>query len=136
MDFSVSVIPLVVGALFSVILGALWYSPVLFAKPWMKEAGITAEYIEVSKGKMGKVYIFTTIMAFVTSYVIGFVIVNFGITEVINALLVGLIIWIGTNIPPIIKNWGFEDRTIKLGVINHGYDLVIYLVVAVLFVLF
>lgn len=136
MNFSVSLLPWIIGAVINMVLGALWYSPVLFAKPWMKEAGVTAEYIEVSKGKMGKVYIFTTITAFVTSYAIGFLIVNTGAMTVVDGLIIALIVWIGTNVPPIIKNWGFEDRTIKLGIINHGYDLVVYLLVGLLFVLF
>jgi len=135
MTLTVNNLPLIIGAVFNMVLGALWYSPVLFAKPWMKEAGITEEYIEVSKGKMGKVYIFTTFFAVVTSYVIGLLIVNLGITSILSALLTAIIVWIGTSLPMVIKNWGFEGRSIKLGLINHGYDLVVYIVVAILFVL-
>jgi len=136
MDFGISLLPFIIGAIINMVLGALWYSPVLFAKPWMKEAGITQEYVEVSQGKMGKVYIFTTVMAFFTSFMIGFLILNMGITTISNALILAVILWIGTNVPSIIKNWGFEDRTIKLGIINHGYDLLVYLLVSLLFVLF
>lgn len=51
------------------------------------------------------------------------------------ALLLAILIWLGTNAPFVVKNWGFEDRSIKLGLINHGYDLVVYIVVALLYVL-
>lgn len=135
MNFAVSMIPLIIGAVFNMVLGAMWYSPVLFAKQWMKEAKITEAYIEVSKGKMGKVYVFTTITAVITSYVIGFILLNMGITSIINGIIVAILVWIGTNLPNIIKNWGFEDRSIKLGIINHGYDLVVYIVVSIIFVL-
>lgn len=134
MDLSINVLPLIIGAVFNMVLGALWYSPVLFAKPWMKEAEITSEYIEVSKGKMGKVYIFTTIMAFITCYIIGILIINMNITSIIEGLFLAFLVWIGTNLPSVIKNWGFENRTIKLGIINHGYDLLVYLVVAILYI--
>jgi hypothetical protein len=38
-DFTVSAIPLIVLSLCNFILSWLWYSPVLFAKPWMKALG-------------------------------------------------------------------------------------------------
>lgn len=136
MEFGISLLPFIIGAVINMVLGALWYSPVLFAKPWMKEAGITQEYVEVSQGKMGKVYIFTTIMAFVTSFTIGFLILNLGITSIGQGIVFSIILWLGTNVPSIIKRWGFEDNTIKLGIINHGYDLAVYLLVSVLFILF
>lgn len=50
MMFNISILPLIIGAVFNMVLGSLWYSPLLFAK----------------------VYFFTTIGSFVTSYVIGF----------------------------------------------------------------
>ena len=75
------------------------------------------------------------LFAFIASYVIGFLIVNLGITSIWNAIHIGAIVWVGTSLPMVVKNWGFEGRSIKLGLINHGYDLVVYIVVAVLFVL-
>ena len=109
MDFGIRVLPFVIGAVVNMVLGALWYSPVLFAKPWMKEAGITEEYVKVSQGKMGKVYMFTTLFSFITSYVIGFLIINTGVAGVIGGLVVAMLVWLGTNAPFIVKNWGFED---------------------------
>ncbi len=76
------------------------------------------------------------LMALVTSYVVGFIVVNMGITTILQVILVAMILWLGTDLPMIIKNWGFESRTIKLGVINHSYQLVVYAVVGILFVLF
>lgn len=135
MNYNIKLLPFILGAVSNMFLGAMWYSPLMFAKVWMKEANITEEYMEVSKGKMGKVYFFTTIMAFVTSYVIGFVIKNMNIDTLINGLLLAILLWLGTNLPSIIKNWGFENRSIKLGMINHCYDLSIYIIIVVLYIL-
>ncbi len=132
MTFGVSIIPLIIGAVFNMGLGALWYSKVLFAEPWMKAAGITDEDISDTSG-MGTVYLFTMISAVVTSYVIGFIVVNMGISGLWQAIVLSVVLWLGTDTPMIIKNWGFEKRSIKLGIINHGYQWVVYLVVAVLF---
>ncbi len=136
MIFTVPWIPLVVGTIISMALGAMWYSNVLFAKPWMKEAGVTMEEINASSDQMGKVYAFTALGALATAYVVGFLMVNLKIMTLGNAVIFALLLWIGTNVPPMIKNWGFENRTIKLGIINHGYDLAIYLIVAILYTFF
>lgn len=134
MIFEVNILPLIIGGIFNMVLGALWYSNVLFAKSWMKESGVTEEQITDSSG-MGKVYGLTMAMAVITSYVIGFIIANLGVTSIWQVLVVAIILWLGTDLPMIIKNWGFERRTIKLGFINHSYQLVVYVVVGILFIL-
>lgn len=136
MLFDVEILPLIIGTVFNISLGMLWYSGALFMKPWMEEAGITKQDMESSKGKMGKVYALTALFALITSYVIGFIILNMGIDTMLSAIVVAAIVWLGTSSPMIIKNWGFENRSIKLGIINQSYNLVVYIVVAILFVLF
>ncbi len=134
MIFSVGILPLIIGGIFNMGLGAMWYSNVLFAKPWMAESGVTDGQMSDTTD-MGKVYGLTMLMAIITSYVIGFIVENFGITNIGQALILAVIVWLGADVPMIIKNWGFEGRTIKLGLINHGYQLVVYVVLSVLFVL-
>ncbi len=134
MNYSVNILAFIIGGFFNMLLGALWYSNLLFAKSWMKEAGINREDVGDSSG-MVKVFALTLLSTFFTSYLIGFIIANFAINSVLNALIIALLIWIGADLPMIIKNWGFEGHSIKLGLINHGYQLVVYLVVAVLYVL-
>lgn len=134
MTFQIPILPLIIGAVFNMILGMLWYSNVLFAKRWMKEAGITEEQVNDNTG-MGKVYLLTTLFALITSYVIGFLIINMNITTILGGILVAILIWLGMSLPMVIKNWGFEGRSIPLGLINHGYELVVYLVVSILYVI-
>lgn len=135
MIFSVNILPLIIGGLFNMVLGALWYSKVLFAKPWMEESGVTDEQMSDTTG-MGQVYGLTLLMAVVTSYVIGFIVTNLGLVNFGQSILLAMVLWIGTDLPMIIKNWGFESRSLKLGFINHSYQLVVYIVVGILFILF
>lgn len=134
MIFRVNILPLIIGTVFNMGLGAMWYSNVLFAKQWMKESGVTEDQISDTTG-MGKVYALTMLMALATAYVIGFLVNNLNLTSIIQVLVLAVMVWIGSDLPMIIKNWGFEGRTIKLGLINHTYQLAIYVVVGVLFVI-
>ena len=43
-----------VSALAFFVIGAIWYSPVLFANSWLKELGITKE--DMAKGSMTKTF--------------------------------------------------------------------------------
>ena len=133
MIFEVKILPLIIGVVFNMILGMLWYSPVLFLNSWTKEAGLSKEDTDTSKGKMGKVYLLTGVFALITSYVIGFIMANMGIDSILNAILVAIMVWAGMSMPMMIKDWGFEKRSVKLGVINHSYELVVYVIVAVLY---
>lgn len=135
MIFKVNIIALFLGMFINMGLGALWYSNVLFAKSWMKEAGITEEDINDPNAEMGKVYGMTALTALITSYAVGFLVVNIQPSSLGNALIIAVIVWLGMDLSSIIKNWGFEKRTIKLGLINHGYDLVVYMLLVLIYTL-
>src|SRR3989475_8990130 len=46
---NVNVLAVIVAALATFVLGAVWYSPVLFAKQWMQAHGYTPEQLEAMK---------------------------------------------------------------------------------------
>lgn len=52
---------ILVAALTTLVVGAVWYSPILFGKPWMKETGLTDE--DLKKGSMLKLFGLTFIFS-------------------------------------------------------------------------
>jgi hypothetical protein len=57
---------IVVAAVSAFILGGLWYSPLMFAKRWMKETGITEE--STKKTNMIKVFGLSFVLALIASF--------------------------------------------------------------------
>ena len=57
---------ILVAALISFVVGGAWYSPLLFAKAWMKEAGL--DDAALKRAKLGKVFA----LAFLCSLVMAF----------------------------------------------------------------
>ena len=54
MDMSqINFLAVIVSALSSFLIGGLWYSPALFGKSWMKEAGLSEK--ETKSAPMGKI---------------------------------------------------------------------------------
>jgi hypothetical protein len=108
-------------ALLQWLLGALWYSPVLFAKPWKAMVGVPSE---TKKNRM----VLGMIASFVGSLMVSFMLMHVlwwaDTGSLRHALLVGLGLWIGFIFAPLCAQYVYEDRPFKLFAINTGYWLV------------
>lgn len=111
-----------VAAIASFFLGGLWYSPVLFYKPWMRAAGLNEE--QLRQGNMAKIFgvsmVFQLIAAFVLAMFIG-VELDAAIGAVVGSM-VGLA-WVATAFGVV---YLFERRPLALLLINGGYNVVTY----------
>ncbi|HEX9794229.1 MAG TPA: DUF1761 domain-containing protein [Planctomycetota bacterium] len=120
----------IVAAVSSFLLGGLWYSPVMFLKPWMKAAGIT----EKQDGHPGKVFgvsfVFTLIAAWLMGYILG------PAPEMAHALERGLLFGAGFVATSMGTNYLFSNRSMALWLIDGGYHLVQFLLFGVAFSLF
>jgi hypothetical protein len=99
------------------VLGALWYSPVLFSKRWQKEVGIKAE--EVSKTNMFMVFGLSFLLMLLMVWALNFVINAHKAEEV--SLMTGLTFGVFT---------GFFFAMLTMG-INYLYQrrsLVLWLI--------
>ena len=117
----------VVAALVNMVIGMLWYSPLLFGKLWMKASG--KEEKDMKKGSgMGKVYA----MAFVGSFIMAFVLSRFiaisSAKTIQDGALVGFWAWLGFIIPVSLSGYLFEGKSRNLTLINGGYYLVVLMV--------
>ena len=104
------------------ILGAAWYSPVLFAKKWMELIGVTRE-----PGKRDGLLLGMTASFFgdlVMSFVLANVIVWAHITGFEEGAVLGVLMWIGFFAAPNLPQGLYERRPFKLFAINNGYWLV------------
>jgi len=109
------------GAVFW-ILGAAWYSPALFAKPWMALLGMQ----KTEGRKPGMLLAMTAslicdiVMAFMLEHLIMWANANtFG-----WGACIGVIAWIGFIAAPNLPQGMYEGRPFKLFAINSGYWLV------------
>ncbi len=109
----------IVTAIVPMILGALWYSPAMFARSWMEAAGRTRE--EMSGAKMG--YVLSAAAAVITSYALARVERWAEVDDLWNGGLVGLLVWVGFVATVLAVTTYFGGRPAKLWFINAGYQL-------------
>jgi uncharacterized membrane protein len=112
---------IIVSAVVYFLLGAVWYSPVLFAKPWAARVGRTEEQL---RGGSKVVFLYTLIALVVICFVTSFIVWILGTSSVISAIKVGLFISLGYTTTIIaINNW-YGQRAGKLTLIDAGYHVV------------
>lgn len=111
---------LVLGAaVASMVLGFLWYSPILFGKEWMDLSGIAKS----AKKNMVLGYILSFAASFVGAFVLKQFIDLFYIVNFFDAIQLGFWIWLGFVATTMINSIAFEGKSWKLFVINAGYQL-------------
>ena len=111
---------IIVAAVSSFALGGLWYSPLLFAKRWMKETGITEE--STKNANMIKIFTLAFILALIASFFLAMFIgaeagAGFGALAGFMAGLGWVFTFMGIS-------YLFESRTLIHFLINSGYSIV------------
>ncbi|HEX7727755.1 MAG TPA: DUF1761 domain-containing protein, partial [Terracidiphilus sp.] len=107
-------------------LGAAWYSPLLFAKPWVAIVGrqMGEKPKGVYKGMIGS-FVGDLLLAFALNHFI----IWSGASTFGWGAVIGLIAWIGFFLAPNYPQSIYEGRPFTYVLINNGYWLVGLLVV-------
>lgn len=126
-DFSISILPLIVLSLVNFLLSWIWYSPLLFAKPWMKALGINEkhEMSEQDKKQMPFLFILGLVSSILFVYVLMILIRTLKITTIQSGMLLGFIVLIGFVITHSL-NTLWEGRKVKVKIINNGLFMLTY----------
>jgi surface polysaccharide O-acyltransferase-like enzyme len=127
----VNLLAVLACAIAGMVVGFLWYSPMLFANPWMKLMGLDpndkAKIAEMQKSA-GPSYAMSFVASILTAFVLGKIIAVSGETSPVDGLKIGLVVWLGFVTTVQLTNALFSRQPNKLYMINTGYQLVCYVV--------
>lgn len=116
---------IIAAAIVAFAIGALWYSPALFGKEWMRLKGISEKDIdEGSKRGMWKLYIAQLVVTIVMFCVLGFIISATGAQSAGNGLFLAFLAWVGFSLMPAIGDMLWNKAPFKLLLINQVCALV------------
>jgi hypothetical protein len=124
-------LPIIVAAISTLVIGGLWYSPLLFAVPWSKGVGLDMTdpaLMAEMKRKMWMHYISAVFAAAVTAAVLFKLRNLLGIDSSLNGLRLGFICWAGFVAPVKFVDAMFGKRGQKVLLIESGYHLMTFLV--------
>lgn len=117
-DIYINHLAVFVCALMSLVIGAVWYSPLLFFRAWKRETGLSDE--QIANAKPLKTYSITLLLAWIISYNLAFFLGD-GKTNWRWGLAAGLLAgvgWVATMLAIVAL---FEQRTWRYMLINCGY---------------
>jgi hypothetical protein len=121
---------ILVSAIGKFIIGAVWYSPFLFAAQWTQLTGITEEM--AGQSNMGLIFGGSLVAYIVQAYVLAHFVHYTNSTTVKGGVQTGFWLWLGFIAVLLLQDTLFERKAMMLWVINGGYELVSLIVMAVI----
>lgn len=120
----INYLAVLVAAVSCFIIGGLWYSPLLFANIWMREAHITEE--SVKQANMTKIFG----LSFILTLIISFNLAAFlgPDSDLFWGMTAGALAGIGWVAASIGIIYLFERKSLKLFLINAGYLVISFIV--------
>jgi hypothetical protein len=124
----INFLAVVVAAVVAFIIGGLWYSPVLFAKLWVKAHGYSEEQVKEMQKGAGKAYAVTLVCDFLIALAIAVLVGYIHLEHCVQGLKLGLLVWAGFAMPLGLTANMFSGKRITVFYIDTAYQLV-YLVI-------
>ena len=124
-EIPINWLAVLVAAVVAMIIGGLWYSPIMFGPRWMRLARRSPEQVRANMPKALAVdFIGMLIMAFVLLHAVRYA----GAQGIGQGAAVGFFNWLGfvavATFPLIV----YEDRPLGLALINNGFFLIALIV--------
>lgn len=121
---------ILVAAVSTMVLGFLWYSPLLFAKPWMREMGYDPndkEKTQEMQKSAGPAYAGSFVASIISAFTLALVFHAMRTDSLHHGLMASFHIWLGFVATVQFTGALFAKQSMKLFAINTGYQLVCYL---------
>ncbi len=126
----IRIVPVIAAAIATMVIGFLWYSPLLFAKPWMRAMGHDpedkAKLAEMRKGA-GLMYVGAMLASLASAFVLAKIIEITTVNSALYGMKVAFAVWAGFVTTVQFTAFLFERKPFKLYAINTGYQLACYL---------
>lgn len=120
---NINFLALIVAAVASFALGAIWYSPVLFGKAWQKTLGFTEE--SLGKSNMALIFGSSFVLIFIMDFGLAVILQGHASRDVtaISGFLYGLLIGVFFIATSYGINMIYQRKSFLLWAIDSGYQV-------------
>jgi hypothetical protein len=113
------------------VLGGLWYSPLLFARPWVALMGKTEEELKATASGPAS-YVVVFICGLLSAFALAVIIDRFQPVTVLTGVLVAVLCWAGFAGATSFGSALFSGQSRGLWLINSAYNLVAFIAAGVI----
>jgi len=127
----INYLAVIAAAVSTFVIGGLWYSPLLFGKPWQRETGLSDQ--ELATSSMPKIFGAALVLSLIAAFVFALFLgprpsMPLGLGAGFSAGLC----WVASSIG---INYLFARRSLKLFLIDGGYHTVQFTLIGVVLAL-
>ncbi len=128
-DVDVNWLAVLVAAVAVMPIGAVWYSPMLFSRPWLRAIGKTEEDIRAGGGTpLPYLLVLAFVAWLVVAYVLSWIVDWADADTLVEGIAVGFLCWVGFVLTGMAVNTSFAGRGRSLILIDGGYLLLVFVV--------
>jgi hypothetical protein len=123
-QLEVNWLAIIVAAVAAFAIGALWYSPLLFARQWMAAHGHTPEKIAAMQSSMGKTYAFSFVTYVIMAMVIALLMGLTGANSAVQGIVLAVLAWLGFGFTIGLNTNLYSNKPAAAFMIDAGYQIV------------
>ena len=127
-----NLLAVLVSAIVGFGIGALWYSPLLFGKAWLKLMKMDVTVDAIKKKEMIKSYIIGFVSTLVMVYILGYLFDITNPSDLISGVVLSAIVWLGFIATLSLGSVLWEKKPLKLYFINVLHSLVVLIVAGII----
>lgn len=117
-------LPILVAAIATFLIGALWYSPLLFAKHWARAHGYTSDKLAAMQARSSRAYAGSFVAFLVMASVLRILLAHLGADSIHTGAAWGFHVWLGFALPIGVTANLYSDKPSATFLIDAGYQLV------------
>lgn len=126
----VNFLAVLVAALLSFALGALWYSPALFAKQWVKANGLSPAKVKAMQKNATRAYAITLGCQLVLAFALTVLLNIAHISALLAGIKLGLLCWLGFAATLGLAAHAYSGKPIAVWLIDAGYQFIYMVLMA------
>jgi hypothetical protein len=138
--YSLNWLAIIAATISTMAVGFLWYSPVMFAKPWTILMGYDPndkEKMDKMKAEAGPMYGQAMVASLISATFLALVLTRMLVpsSDIVRGLKISFGIWLGFVATVQFTNALFTKKPMKLFLIDTGYQLACYLIMGTILTL-
>lgn len=131
----VNEVAIIFAALVSLLLGIIWYSPILFGKIWQRESGLSQEKIKsLRKRHMFNLYAVNLAMLLIMAFILAHFRIYLTAGTILESIRVAALIWLGFVATTLLNAVIWQNKSFKAYLIEASYHLASLILMAILLV--
>jgi Protein of unknown function (DUF1761) len=124
MEFNdINIWAVMVAWLINMGIGALWYSPAGFAKPWSKHTGV--DIMSIPTNEANRIISFVALSALVQALTLAVVLRSMDVVNAAEGLVAGVVLWFGLVAATTVGVTLYSRKSWKFLWLNSSYFLIV-----------